>query len=201
MAVTPTGHIKFIDPQKTEYNLDDIIELIEFNFGYSPFKSGKTKEKTGNSKYNNLAHKIHNSLRGKELAHSKPRNNLYSKADVYRFLSSDAYKYLLKASKTKEEYDRKVKDAQIEFQERMKELSTLDSLDVRVEKKKKEVKLNIILDYICKHFININEELIEDDIYFCENLGGRPIEDLSDSEILIYSRLHGNGSEYYTIKE
>lgn len=197
--ITANGHIKFIDIKKEEYSIDDILDLVKLNFGYSPFL-GKTKDKA-TKEYKRVRRRIVRGLEGKKLSSSTPRKPLYSKIDVYRFLNDTAYKYFLKASNEKDKYERKIKDSKAEFTANMQKLSLLTDDEISVAKKKQEVIMRIVIDYITNNCIEIDEQLIEEDIYFCEQLSGEQFENLSEKETWIYNRLHENVSDYYTIKK
>lgn len=200
MKISANGHIKFIDPQKTEYTLHDIFELIEFNFGYSPFPKGKTKTKDNNKEYNRVKVKIHRFFKGKEINKNDSKMNRYSKADVYQFLNSHSYAYFLKQTEEKENYQRKVEQAQKEFKEKMNILSSLDPAVMSLEQQKQEIIFRIVVDFIARNFIDIDEELIESDILLHSELAYTSMNDLSQAETLALNRLSGDYKEYYSKK-
>lgn len=193
-----TGHIKLIDPQKTEYDINEIIELADFNFGLEMLRVLPRSKQITNKR--TIQARIREALKGKELETSTPRRKLYSKDDVYKFLCGSGHKYFLRKTNSKEDYERKTREAQKEFKEKMNILSSLSPDVMSLEKQKQEVISRIVIDYITKHVIDIDEELIESDILTHNELVYTSMDDLSQTELLALNRLSGDYEEYYNLR-
>lgn len=202
--VTPKSTVAkrpiFSDPKKMEYSVDDILQVIEDNIGYSPLIS-KSQEKRKCKEYNNARQTIRRYLKGKELKGSPPRNYIYNKVDVIRAFNSGLYEYFLNQADLLDEYKAKVASAGKTLKE------SIASLDLSTDKSsyednlKLKIRLCIMMDYIEKKYLNIDNDLIESDIATYMEIGYSDIDNLGDYELLAMNRLAGNYEEYYSIKD
>lgn len=198
--IKPTGRIKFKDMKKTEYSVDDILDLIEYNIGFSVVPRSHIAKRESPD-YNNAKQTIRRKLAGKELANSTSRNYLYSKSDVLLALNAGLYAYFLKKANMYEEYQEKVKSAGKNVKDRIAEIAIDDGTEKYVEKLKFKIEMGIIIDYFKKNILDIDEDLIEADIYKFMELGSCSLEELSDTEYLAIERVLGNYDEYYSAKK
>lgn len=195
------GKITFSDPEKQEYNMDEILELIRYNFDYSPLPHGATVAKADCQSYRNLTQTIRRYLEGKELSNSSKRKRLYSKATVYKLLNHDMFDYLMKKANVNKEYKERVKnarkDAEINLASNNNPVSTLSHEELLLW----NTKLKILIDYFEKNIININEELLKDDIHTFIEAEGLYIDDLSDDTYFAINRSLNHVDEYYSLKK
>lgn len=198
---TSKGKITFKDPEKQEYNMDEILELIKYNFHYSPLPHGATVAKADCQSYRNLTQTIRRYLEGKELSNSSKRKRLYSKATVYKLLNHDMFDYLMKKANVSKEYKERVKnarkDAEINLATNNNPTSTLSQEELLLW----NTKLKILIDYFEKNIININEELLKDDIHTFIEAEGLYIDNLSDDTYFSINRFLNHVDEYYSLKE
>lgn len=192
------GAIELKDSNKLEYNVKDILELVELNFGYVPLKSSHDPRHTSNE-YRTVTQTIRRKLENKKLPNSTSHNTLYPKDAVYKLLSYDLFDYFLEKAKLSNEYEEHIRQAAENARQNM---TSADNPLFQSEKEKLKwnIKLKILMDYFEKNFIHINEELIDSDInaYFdSEDIAGRSLDELADSDYLILNRLTGNVEEYY----
>lgn len=194
------GKIAFIYPEKQEYNMDEILELIKYNFDYSPLPHGVTVAKADCQSYRNLTQTIRRYLEGKELDVSTKRKRLYSKSTVYKLLNHDMFDYLMKKANVSKEYKERVKkarkDAEMNLATNNNPTSTLSQEDLLLW----NTKLKILMDYFEKNIININEELLKDDINTFIEAEGLYIDDLSDDTYFSINRFLNHVDEYYSLK-
>jgi hypothetical protein len=195
------GTITFIDPEKTEYNTNEIVELITYNFGYTPLPHGKTVSKAECKGYKNLKQTIMRHLAGKELPTSTPRNTLYSKSSVYKLLNHDMFDYLMKKANLFGEYQKSINKATQEAQKNLTANTNPIFMQSQEDILLWNIKLKILMDYLEKNFIEIDENLLKEDIHTFIESEGLPIESLKDDEYLSINRLLGHIDEYYSVRE
>lgn len=194
------GHISFPNPNKENYTVDDILTLIEFNYGYSPF-NGKIKDKSQNS-YKSLRKKINRDLQDRRLKQSTPRKPLYHKGDVLYFLINSR-SYFLRKTETEDNYKQNVEKAKNAFAKKFDDFYGINAseLDNFLEKGKERIKIRILLKLFEEKFVTINDEFILDDLNLLHDAQGKPTDNLTDMELLALNRLSGDLSEYYEIKQ
>lgn len=195
------GKITFLNPEKQEYNMDEILALIKHNFGYSPIPHGTTIPKAECKSYRNLTQTIRRYLDGKELSHSTKRKRTYSKATVYKLLNNDMFDYLMKKANVDAEYKEHVKEAQREAQQNLTSNTNPIFIQSHEELLLWNAKLKILMDYFEKNIITINEDLLKDDIHTFVESAGLHIDYLSDDEYFAINRFLGHIDEYYSPKQ
>lgn len=195
------GKITFPNPEKQEYNMNEILDLIKHNFGYSPLPHGTTVPKAECQNYKNLTQTIRRYLDGKELSHSTKRKRIYSKDTVYKLLSYDMFDHLLKKANVDEEYREQVKEAHRQAQKNLTSNTNPIFIQSQEELLLWNAKLKILMDYFEKHIITINEELLKDDIHTFVESEGMHIDSLSDDKYLAINRFLGHIDEYYSLRE
>ena len=196
-----TGKITFINPEKQEYSMDEILMLIKYNFGYSALPNGTTVAKADCQSYRNLTQTIRRYLEGKELDVSTKRKRLYSKATVYKLLNHDMFDYLMKKANVSIEYKERVKEAHKDAQKNLTTNNNPILPHSQEELLLWNVKLKILMDYFEKNVITINEDLLKDDIHTFIESEGQHIDSLSDNKYFTINRLLGNIEEYYSLKD
>lgn len=200
MSKQLNGQIQFIDPKKNEYTVEDILELVEYNFGYNPFPKSHQEKRTYKP-YKNSRQTILRCLEGEELPTSTSHKFLFSKASVIKAFNKSLYSYFLKQADLQKDYKESIQNAQNALQEKYASLTLSVPNASYEDNMKMHIKLCILLDYIEKYFIDIDEKLIDSDIAIFSEIGGFPLDSLSDSEILATNRILGNYHEYYTVKQ
>lgn len=195
------GKITFPNPEKQEYNMDEILILIKHNFNYSPLPHGTTVPKAECQDYRNLTQTIRRYLEGKELSHSTKRKRAYSKETVCKLLDYDMFDYLIKKAKVSEEYKEQVKEAHQEAQKNLTANSNPIFIQSHEELLLWNAKLKILMDYFEKNIISINEELLIDDIHTFIEAEGLHIDCLSDEKYFAINRFLGHIEEYYSIRK
>lgn len=194
------GKITFPNPRKQEYNMEEILSLIKYNFGYSPLPHGTTVPKTECQSYRNLTQTIRRYLEDKELSHSTKRKRLYSKETVYKLLNYDMFDYLMKKANVTAEYKEHVKEAHQEAHNNLIANNNPIFIQSQEELLLWNAKLKILMDYFEKHIITINEELLKDDIHTFIEAEGLHIDSLSDDKYFAINRFLGHIDEYYLPK-
>lgn len=194
------GKITFPNPEKQEYNMNEILDLIKHNFGYSPLPHGTTVPKAECQNYKNLTQTIRRYLDGKELSHSTKRKRTYSKNTVFKLLNHDMFDYLMKKANVDAEYKKQVKEAHQEAQKNLTANTNPIFIQSQEELLLWNAKMKILMDYFEKNIITINEELLKDDIHTFVESAGLHIDYLSDDEYFSINRFLGHIDEYYSIK-
>lgn len=195
------GKITFPNPEKQEYTLNEILDLIKHNFGYSPLPHGTTVPKAECQNYRNLTQTIRRYLEGKELSHSIKRKRSYSKDTVYKLLNYDMFDYLMKKANVNAEYREHIKEIHQEAQKNLTANNNPIFIQSQEELLLWNAKLKILMDYFEKHIITINEELLKDDIHTFVESEGLHINSLSDDKYFAINRFLGHIDEYYSLKE
>ena len=195
------GKITFPNPEKQEYNMDEILDLIKHNFGYSSLPHGTTIPKAECQNYRNLTQTIRRYLEGKELNHSTKRKRSYSKDTVYKLLNYDMFDYLMKKANVNAEYREHIKEIHQEAQKNLTANNNPIFIQSQEELLLWNAKLRILMDYFEKHIITINEELLKDDIHTFIEAEGLHIDSLSDDKYFAINRFLGHIDEYYLLKE
>lgn len=195
-----SGQIQFKDPQKNEYTVEEILELVKHNFGYDPFPKSHQEKRTYKP-YKNSRQTILRCLEGEELPTSTSHKFLFSKASIIKAFNKSLYSYFLKQAKLQEEYKKQILNSQKALQDKFASLTLSVPNASYEDNMKMHIKLSIMFDYIQKNLIDIDEELIDSDIAIFSEIGGLPLDSLSDSEILATNRILGNYQEYYTVKQ
>ena len=94
-----------------------------------------------------------------------------------------------------DEYKEKVKTAGANVKERIAGIASENGTEKYVEELKFKIEMGIIIDYFKRNVLDIDEELIESDIYKFMELGDCPVEELNDTEYLAVERVMGDYDE------
>lgn len=194
------GTIHFKDEFKEEYQIKDILELIEYNFGISIIpKSAYRKE---DSTYQRVVSRLYKELTGKETANSAPRKHTYSKDTVRWLLEYRLYEYFLDKSENGfEKYRSDVAIAKEHFKEMVAQQKKADRTahsDMEmIDRQMEEMKLKIALHYIYEHCIDVNEELLGSDISLLASESESP----EDKVYLAWNRTTNDLGAYYKVKK
>ena len=192
------GQIRFPEPSKTRYELEDILEIAAFNFGFEYSKYTTKKDEYKN--YKNASQEIRRSLANDKIQEKKNGTCYYTKFAVEKAFRERLYMYFAKKVEQKDTYLQKIN-------------STQESLDKKYESGHlylpnaseesmllTHIKLGIVFDFLTKHYIDVDEDMINADIGSFLGLAGEPYQILDDVNKIIVDRITGNFSDYYIEK-
>lgn len=163
-----THYINFDDPQKESYTIPEIYEIARKNFG---LPKGETIGKQQDKDYQNRVREIRRALKEVEPVEKGKRKTCYSKQTVRWLLDEKLYKYFLMQSNQYEAYFQEIKETKEFYQKASKSIRSQNDSD-GYDSEMKEVleemiqkkKMDIVMDYVCKHLIKIDEERLEEDL-------------------------------------
>lgn len=167
MKKTDVRHyITFDSPDKDSYTVPEIYDLARKNFNFVC-----DKNKDGGKRYRAIVKQIRRALEDVEPVVKGGRKTSYSKQDVQWLLNEKLYTSFLKEGKQYEAYMEEQKQVREFFQGIFKEIQRDDDIPIdemeranELEEIKMKKKQEIVIDYICKHLIRINESKLEEDI-------------------------------------
>ena len=192
------GQIRFPEPSKTRFELDDILNLAKFNFGFQYSKLPTRGKEYKN--YKNASQEIRRVLANDKIQEKENGTCYYSKFAVEKAFREKLYLYFAKKVEQKDTYLQTVNSAQISLDEKF-ESGNLHLPNANEESLLlNHIKLGIVFDFLTKHYIDVDEDMINSDIDNFLELGGEPYQLLDDVNKIIVDRVTGNFSDYYSEK-
>lgn len=167
---TPVRHyISFYEPYKESYTIPEIFDLAKKNFNFSTPELSKGKQQ--NTKYQKIVKKIRRALENEEPIKKGGRKTCYSKQTVQWLLNERLYTYFLTIGEQYNAYiqeQEQVRKFYKEVIENVQHQSSLSDCDIEmaeeIERLKQEKRQEIVIDYICKNLIEIDEAKLEEDL-------------------------------------
>lgn len=193
------GQIRFPEPSKTRFELDDILNLAKFNFGFQYSKLPTRGKEYKN--YKNASQEIRRVLANDKIQEKENGTCYYSKFAVEKAFRDKLYLYFMKKVNKKEDYLQKVNSTQESLDEKFESGNLHLPNDSEESKLLNHIKLGIIFDFLSKHYIDVDEDMINSDIDNFLELGGEPYQLLDDVNKIVVDRITGNFSDYYSLKE
>lgn len=192
------GQIIFPNPNKSLYELEDILKLAKVNFGFKYLKQPGTDEYKN---YKNASQEIRRALANEKIQKKENGKCYYSKFSIEKAFRNKLYLYFMKKTDKKDEYIQKINATQNSLDEKFQS-GHLNLPDGSEETNLlNHVKLGIIFDVLSKHLIDVDEEMINSDIGYFLGISGEPYQMLDDVNKIILDRISGNFSDYYSLKK
>lgn len=200
---TVCKYVKFDEPDKKNYTIPEIYRVAAKNFNL-PLNTGYK----GSKEYQKIVKEFRRVLEGKEEPESKNRKKCYSKQNVSWLLNERLYAYFLKAAKQYEAYTLELQETRDFFKKenigKRRQLKTLGDCDSdmvsTLEEWKREKIIDIVVDYVCKNLIEIDEAQLEEDLSVSYTADSALTIEEAPKEWMAIRRLD-DVSNYYKIKE